>query len=149
MAAELYVKEPHESALNAVQAAEIVQEGDIVHLLAGGEVKPANVSGSDTADAIVPHRERGPQIREDDEDYSAVQYEQNEGPVPIYMFHDGLKLTEQALVAAEAVQMFEEVALDANRDVVPSGSGAAETGALGIALRDAEVDEGVHVRLEK
>lgn len=147
MAAEIYVKEVEKSPLNAREADSTLQEGDFVTLVGGGDVDSPDVTGTDTVDGIIPHRERGPHIREHEEDYSDVQYESGEGPVPFYQLEDGMELTAQAATAGASVSMFDEVAFDSNLDVVPANDAAAETDAFGRALRDAADGEGVHVRV--
>jgi hypothetical protein len=147
MASEIYVKEVEASPENAVEAASVLDEGVLVTTVPGGAVDVPDVTAGDEVVGIVPHRMRGPQLREDDEDYSPVQYEVGEGPVPFYGLHEGMKLTRQALDAAEELQVYDEVALDANLDAVPAGSAAAETNALGKALHYADAGEGVSVRI--
>lgn len=147
MAAELYVTEVDESPENAVKAESIIKEGDLVTTTLGGGVDVPDVANGDEVVGIVPHRMRGPQIREDDEDYSPVQYEVGEGPVPFYVLHDGVKLTRQALDAAEELMTYQAVALDANLDAVPASSTAAASGKIGTAVHYAEVGEGVSIRV--
>lgn len=147
MAAEIYIKEVDESPENAIEADSVLKEGALVTTVAGGHVDVPDVANGDEVVGIVPHRMRGPQLREDDEDYSPVQYEVGEGPVPFYVLHDGVKLTRQAVDAGEEVVTYEKVAFDADLDMVPAGSAAAETDAVGTALHYADAGEGVSVRI--
>lgn len=147
MTAELYIKEVEKSPLNGAEAAEVVEEGDFVVTENGGGVRPFDPVADGLPDGIVPHRERGPHIREHEQDYSEVQYEVGEGPVPFYQFEDGSELTDLALEAAEGVEQFEAVAFDADGTVVPAESEDAETESFGSALQYAAVGEGLHARL--
>jgi|APHM01.1.fsa_nt_gi hypothetical protein len=147
MAAELYIKEVDESPENAVEAETVLDEGDLVTTRVGGGLDAPDVTAGDEVVGIIPHRMRGPQLRENDEVYEPVQYEVGEGPVPFYGLHDGMKLTRQALTAAEKVEVYDDVALDANLDVVPASSSNAATEVLGKALHYAAAGEGVPVRV--
>lgn len=147
MAADIYVKEAQSSPLNAVEAGEVIDEGAFISLNSGGNAVNADPGNGAPVHGIVPHRERGPQIREDVQDYSPVQYEAGEGPVPFHQLEDGMELTAQALEAAEQISMWEEVALDGSLNAVPASSANAVSDALGRALQDAASGEGVHVRV--
>ena len=147
MAAEIYVKEVQASPLNAKEAGEVIEEGDFVTAHAGGELTVTDPETDGLPDGVVPNRERGPHLREHVQDYGPVQYDEGEGPVPFYQIEDGSLLTEEALTASETIEVFEEVALDADGGAVPADSGAAVTEAVGTALRYAEAGDGVHVRV--
>lgn len=148
MAADLYVKEAEKSPLNAKEADSVLEAGDLVTLNSGGSVDVPDVVNGDSVDGVIPHRRRGPQIREHEEDYSPVQYEVGEGPVPFHMLESGMRLTRNALDAAAEVMMFEEVALDSNLDAVPASAAAAETSAIGSAQHYAASGESVTVVLD-
>ena len=147
MAADIYIKEAQASPLNAVAATEVIEEGDMVSVMAGGDVKVADPANGDAVDGIVPNRERGPQLREHAQDYSPEQYEAGEGPVPFHQLEDGMELTAQALDAAAEIQMYNDVALDANLDAVPASRADAATDAIGAALNYAVAGDGGRVRV--
>ncbi|MDB9247458.1 hypothetical protein PN419_00355 [Halorubrum ezzemoulense] len=147
MAADIYVKEAQSSPLNAVEAGEVIEEGAFISLNSGGNVVNADPGNGAPVDGIVPNRERGPQIREHEEDYSPEQYEAGDGPVPFHQLEDGMELTQQALTAAAAIDMFEPVALDASLQAVPASSADAVSETLGRALQGVAAGEGVHVRV--
>ena len=135
MSAEIYIRQVEKSNLNGAEAAETLEEGDMVTLQAGGSVAKADPAAGDDVDGIIPHRMRGPQLREHSQDYSPVEYEAGEGPVPFYQLEPGAELTENAAYAGEEIEMFEDVALDGDLNVVSADSAGAETDAIGKALR--------------
>jgi len=147
MAADIYIKEAQASPLNAVAATEVIEEGDMVSVMAGGDVKVADPANGDAVDGIVPNRERGPQLREHAQDYTPKQYDVGEGPVPIYQLEEAAELTRDAVTAAVDISQWEAVALDANFEAVPASSADAVTDALGRAIHYAVAGDGVTIRL--
>lgn len=143
MAAEIYIKEVQSSPLNAVEATEVIEEGDLVTTDDGGYVSKADPA-VDEVDGIVPNRQRGPHIREHVQDYAPIQYDAGDGPVPFYQLEDAMELR---LAAGEEVETFEEVAFDADQHFVPADSDDAETDAVGTALGHAEVGDDLIVRV--
>ena len=148
MAAELYVKEVQHSPLHGTPTV-VIEEGDFVTISSGGEVALADPANGDDVDGIVPTRQRGDVLREHEEDYGPKEYDPADGDdfVPFYQLVEGAELTQHALTAAEAVDMYDGVALDSNLDAVPASSADAETGELGTALTQADVGDGVAVRI--
>lgn len=98
MAAEIYVKEVEKSP-QTEEASEVIEEGTFVTREVGGGLHEVDPSTDAVVDGIVPHRMRGPHIREHMEDYSDVQYESGD-PTPFYDLEDGIKL--DAPVALDA-----------------------------------------------
>ena len=146
MAADIFIKEAMRSPLNGVEAAETLEGGDFIAVQNGGDLAKADpVAGE--VDGIIPHRQRGPQLREHVQDYEPKQYDEGDGPVPFHQLETGMELTRQALTAAEEIEMFEAVALDADGYAVPATSEDAEYDLGAKALGHAEYGDGVAVRI--
>lgn len=150
MAAELYIHEVEASPLHG-SPAEVIEEGDFVTTLPGGEVKPADLAAGDSVDGVVPRRERGDILRENPYDYGPEQYDPDEDFVPFYQLEDASVITKMAIEAGEQLEMFEEVALGVGDDgevyaFKPSNAKAA-TDVVGKVLEAAGKDEPIRIRV--
>ncbi len=150
MSAQIYVREVEKSQLNANEASGTIKEGDFVTLLQGGAVKKADPSNGDTIDGIVPHLDRGPHLPEHEWDYSAVQYESGEGPVPFYQLESGMEITEHANTStAEAIGKYADVAFNNSLELVLESNANAVTDTIGKATTSAlAAGEDIEIRVD-